>query len=193
VTFDINGIVGALIDLPFSDHGSKRGYSLASLPRELPVDSELRGPSPSLSFFSAIYIALVFIGPSTTVLAAFVEAITPPRWRLTGACRLVMEYALAWCGLDVLALAAVAGWWQIDLIGQWLIDDQFGEQCNTIHKDSGKDCITVATSLNTGFWWLLSACAIASTLTGLALFGRRAATGDRKKWKGDHTALEQAP
>ena len=75
------------------------------------------------------------------------------------AIRTALDTALAWCGLDVLALACVAGWWQIDLIAQWLIEDQFEQQCNALAK-KGHQCIEVDTTLLQGFWWM-AACAVA--------------------------------
>ena len=48
---------------------------------------------------------------------------------------------------------------QIDLIAQWLLTDQFQEQCDAL-SDAGFQCIQVDTSLLEGFWWM-AACAAA--------------------------------
>ena len=174
---------------PASTQNSKRGYSMTSIVRELPGQTSRsvgdegvigRGVdghpvSASLCYFAILLCITCLAAPAASVLLACLVSgsrwLSPAFLRRYGlqflghrshdaALRSMLDTTLAWCGLDVLALACIAGWWQIDLIAQWLVEDQFGEQCKSIRKNAGVDCISVQTDLLQGFWWM-TICALA--------------------------------
>jgi hypothetical protein len=188
-TFDINGLAGTFIDLnqpltgePASAENSNRGYTMTSIVRKLPTQTSRsiveegllgrgiggRPVAASLTYFSLLLCLTCLAAPAASVVLALALGGLVRRnvglqccgHRSHGAAiRTALDTALAWCGLDVLALACVAGWWQIDLIAQWLIEDQFEQQCNALAK-KGHQCIEVDTTLLQGFWWM-AACAVA--------------------------------
>ena len=122
---------------PASTQNANRGYTMTSIIRKLPTqtsrklgDEGIMGEgegghavAASLTFFAALLCTMCLAAPAASVVLALSAAAV--KWRGCGGCgqsggrscgealRAMLDTALAWCGLDVLSLACVAGWWQV--------------------------------------------------------------------------------
>lgn len=155
ITFNVRGIAGRMIDLPFSNEGAKRTYSMDTLVTSLPHDAGPgTGISAPLTYLACIYVLLMYVGPIITFLLGLGLAFFDERYPFLDK---AYDYASAWSGVDVFVLVAVAGWWQINLIGEWLIEDLWGDECDDLHKHQGVDCVHVDTKMHVGLY-LAAAC-----------------------------------